>query len=220
MGVVKKVASALGDLNDHVAYVGGAIVSIYADDPAADDVRPTKDVDIMLRVVSFSELASLQERLAEKGIVPDVESKINCRFKYDDVVIDVMSTKQVGWAPSDPWFEPGFRNLFSYEIDSEITISIFPVSYFLATKFSAFHDRGTDPRTSKDFEDIVYVLDNRLNIVDELRQSPSDVLIYLKNELKEFLKDEMTESISCHLSFFSKDDRLKMLREKINYILA
>ena len=29
MGVVKKVAIALGDLNDQVAYVGGATVSIY-----------------------------------------------------------------------------------------------------------------------------------------------------------------------------------------------
>ena len=43
LAVVKKVATALSELNEHVAYVGGAIVSIYADDPAADDVRPTKD---------------------------------------------------------------------------------------------------------------------------------------------------------------------------------
>jgi hypothetical protein len=42
MGVVRKVATALGKLNEQVAYVGGATVSIYADDPAAEDVRPTK----------------------------------------------------------------------------------------------------------------------------------------------------------------------------------
>lgn len=160
MGVVKKIATALGELNDEVAYVGGATVSIYADDPTAEDVRPTKDIDIMLHIVSFSELAALQDELAQKGIFPDPESKINCRFKYEDVLIDVMSTKEVGWAPSDPWFEPGFKNLVTFKLDEEITIRIFPVAYFLATKFSAFHDRGKDPRTSKDFEDIVYVLDN------------------------------------------------------------
>jgi hypothetical protein len=37
LGIVRKVATALGELNDQVAYVGGAIVSLYADDPAADD---------------------------------------------------------------------------------------------------------------------------------------------------------------------------------------
>ncbi len=37
---------------------------------------------------------------------------------------------------------------------------------FLATKFEAFKDRGGDYRTSHDFEDIVYVLDNRTTIVE------------------------------------------------------
>lgn len=130
-----------------------------------------------------------------------------------------MSTKEVGWAPSDPWFEPGFRNLIRFKLDHETTIRIFPVAYFLATKFSAFHDRGNDHRTSKDFEDIVYVLDNCLNVVDEIRHAPDDVMGYLKIELKEFLKEEMNENISCHLSPFSLDERLVMLREKINQIL-
>lgn len=215
MGVVKKVATALGELNEQVAYVGGATVSIYADDPAAEDVRPTKDIDIMLNIVSFAQLAALQENLAQKGIHPYAEAKIACRFKYQDVIIDVMSTKEVGWAPSDPWFEPGFQNLVSYLVDEQTTIRILPVSYFLATKFSAFHDRGGDRRTSKDFEDIVYVLDNRLNVVDEIRRAPMDVRKYLKAELKAFLNDEMSEGISAHLSPYSREDRFAMLKEKI-----
>lgn len=219
MGVIKKVAIALGDLNNKVAYVGGATVSIYADDPAAEDVRPTKDIDIMLQIVSFSELVTLQEMLAQKGIFPDPEAKINCRFKYDDVVIDVMSTKEIGWAPSDPWFEPGFNNLIDYWVDDQTRIKIFTAPYFLATKFSAFKDRGTDPRTSKDFEDIIYVLDNRLDVVTEIDVSPEDVRFFLKTELNTLLKENMTEGISCHLSPFSQEDRLQMLREKIRLIM-
>lgn len=219
MGVVKKVATALGELNDEVAYVGGATVSIYADDPIAEDVRPTKDVDIMLRIATFAELAALQDKLASKNIYPDPEADINCRFKYDDVLIDVMSTKEIGWAPSDPWFEPGFKSLMKYKLDDEVTIRVFTVPYFLATKFSAFHDRGNDPRTSTDFEDIVYVLDSRLNIVDEIRSAPSNVRDYLKEQLKVFLNDDMSESISCHLSPFQSEERLTLLREKVKSIL-
>lgn len=220
MSVVKKVATALGELNNEVAYVGGATVSIYADDPIAEDVRPTKDVDIMLRIATFAELAALQDKLASKDIFPDPEANINCRFKYDDVLIDVMSTKEVGWAPSDPWFEPGFKSLMKYKLDDEVTIRVFTAPYFLATKFSAFHDRGNDPRTSTDFEDIVYVLDSRLNIVDEIRSAPNDVGNYLRDQLKVFLNGDMNESISCHLSPFQSQERLGLLRQKVNSLLT
>lgn len=220
MGVVKKVATALGELNNDVVYVGGATVSIYADDPTAEDVRPTKDVDIMLRIATFSELTAFQEKLAAKSIYPDPEAEINCRFKYKDVWIDVMSTKEIGWAPSDPWFEPGFENLVEYKLDDQVTIRIFPAVYFLATKFSAFHDRGTDPRTSRDFEDIVYILDNRINIVEEVRTAPSDVRNYLNEQLNDFLKDSMSENISCHLSPFQYEERLRLLREKVSAIIG
>ena len=60
--IVKKVALVLRELNDQVAYVGGATVSIYADDPAADDVRPTKDIEIILHIASFAELSALVNR--------------------------------------------------------------------------------------------------------------------------------------------------------------
>ena len=48
----EKIAHALGELNEKVVYVGGAVVSLYIDDPSADDVRPTKDIDISLEIAS------------------------------------------------------------------------------------------------------------------------------------------------------------------------
>lgn len=220
LGIVRKVAHALGELNEQVAYVGGATVSLYADDPAADDVRPTKDIDIILHIVSFAELTALQDKLGEKGIFPDPESKITCRFKYEDVLIDVMSTKEVGWAPSDPWFQPGFRNLEKFAIDEKTEVNIFPVAYFLAAKFSAFADRGGDPRTSKDFEDIIYVLDNRLNISNEIRRAPSDVLEFLRGNLTRLLEPDMEEAISAHLSPFTEASRYQLLMEKLKVLLS
>lgn len=38
LGVIRKIAHALQDLNERVVYVGGAVVSLYVNDPAADDV--------------------------------------------------------------------------------------------------------------------------------------------------------------------------------------
>jgi hypothetical protein len=50
--VTKKVAIALEELNKRVVFVGGAVVSLYINDPAAEDVRPTKDIDISLEIAS------------------------------------------------------------------------------------------------------------------------------------------------------------------------
>jgi hypothetical protein len=37
--IIKKVAVALGELNEKVIYVGGATIGLYINDPAAEDVR-------------------------------------------------------------------------------------------------------------------------------------------------------------------------------------
>ena len=79
---IKTIARALGDLNDQVIYVGGAVVALYADDPGAPEIRPTKDVDIVVEVASVLELEKFRQKLAERDINLDKDAKIMCRFKY------------------------------------------------------------------------------------------------------------------------------------------
>jgi len=40
-----------------------------------------------------------------------------CRFRYKDIKVDVMSTKEIGWAPANPWFEKGYNNLIQVNMD-------------------------------------------------------------------------------------------------------
>lgn len=136
------------------------MVSLYIDDKSADDVRPTKDIDISLEITSFGELERIRKRLEQKGFYQSHEDKVVCRFRFEDIKVDVMSTKEVGWAPANQWFESGFKDLIEVEID-DITVRCLSLPYFLATKFTAFENRGgEDPRTSHDFEDIVYILNH------------------------------------------------------------
>lgn len=182
--VIKKVAAALNELNEQVVYVGGAIVSIYVNDPAADDVRPTKDVDISLSVASLSELEKIRLKLVERGFTQTAEDNVICRFRYEGVKVDVMNTKEIGWAPTNPWFEAGFAQKQAFEIN-ESKIHVLPLPYFLAAKFAAYNSRGNNnPVTSHDFEDIVYILDNCLDIQKQLSNLPSDVKPYLKQEFQ------------------------------------
>jgi len=79
---IKNIARALGELNDKVVYVGGAVVSLYVNDPGADDVRPTKDVDIGLEISSLSKLEELRKNLTAKGFIQTAEDDVMCRFHY------------------------------------------------------------------------------------------------------------------------------------------
>ena len=93
----------------------------------------------------------------KKGFIQTHEDDIICRFRYEDILVDVMSTQSVGWAPSNPWFKSGFEKAIVYDLE-RIKIRILPLSYFLATKMAAFFDRGMkDLYASSDLEDILYI---------------------------------------------------------------
>jgi predicted nucleotidyltransferase len=200
--VTKRIAHALGEMNERVVYVGGAIVSHYIDDPSAEDVRPTKDIDISMKIASLNELETIRQELIKKGFSQSHEDNVICRFRYDDILIDVMATKQIGWAPGNEWFEAGFDHFIIKKID-EISVKLLPLPYFLASKFAAFYDRGkTDPRTSNDFEDIVYILNHTSDIKDQILESDQRVRTYLKKVFFHILNDKILhEAVMANLFY-------------------
>lgn len=219
LGVIKKVAMALGTLNEEVVYVGGAVVSLYVNDPAAEDVRPTKDVDITLQIATPTELESLRETLTAKGFKQSPQDNVVCRFRYEDVLVDVMSTKEVGWAPANPWFGPGFAYLETRGIAGQ-QIRILSLPYFLASKYTAFKDRGSkDPRTSHDLEDITYILDNRTDLMEEIVNAPADVNKFLLDAFAEVMQSStMQEAIMANLYYETQTERFEMILNKLRAI--
>jgi predicted nucleotidyltransferase len=217
---IEKVAIALGELNEKVAFVGGAVVSLYANDLAAEDVRPTKDIDITLRIASLGQLEILREQLVAKGFNQYADEPVICRFRYEDILVDVMSTYPVGWAPANRWFLPGFAHLISKKIGNT-PIQLLSLPYFLATKFEAHTDRGSsDPRTSKDFEDIVYLLDYVSDIERQILIAPIEVQTYLKAEFVAILSDSVSqEAIMAQLPYLIQMERFKVIMERVSNIV-
>lgn len=219
--IIEKIALALGELNEKVAFVGGSVVSFYATDWAAEDVRPTKDIDITLQIVSLGQLEALREELVHKGFQQSADESVICRFIYDDILVDIMSTNAIGWAPANRWFAPGFEHLMLKQVGN-VTIRLLTLPYFLATKLDAHSDRGsTDPRTSKDFEDIVYLLDYALDIQQQILKAPEDVRTYLKSQFAAILKDSVSqEAIIAQLPYLIQTERFKIIMKKIRHIVA
>ena len=58
-----QVAKRLGDLRDHVVFVGGAILGLLIDEPGSSTPRPTDDVDVIIEVSSRQRYYVLEEQL-------------------------------------------------------------------------------------------------------------------------------------------------------------
>jgi len=213
----KEIALALGELNEDVVFVGGAIVSMYIDDPSAEDVRPTKDIDITFDISSYSELELIREKLNEKGFIQSHEDDVICRFRFGEIKVDVMSTHPVGWAPANKWFKTGFYKAEKIVIENQ-PINILPLPYFLATKFAAFFDRGIeDPIISKDFEDIVYLLSYCSNWVEQIKKINDEQLMeYLKESCSTIIMEQrLQDAILAHIFYELQMERFAMIKEQI-----
>ena len=60
MNRVKVVYTALEELQDKVVFVGGAVVSLYADREVLE-LRPTDDVDVLVEVLNYKERTELED---------------------------------------------------------------------------------------------------------------------------------------------------------------
>lgn len=50
----EEVANALQDFKEQMVFVEDAVVSLYTNDPAADEIRPTHDIDVTLNIINLS----------------------------------------------------------------------------------------------------------------------------------------------------------------------
>lgn len=217
--VVEKVAISLEEINNEVIYVGGAIVSLYVTDEGAEQPRPTKDIDISVQISSLSQMERLREKLASKNIYPAPFEKVMYRYYYENILIDFIPFKETPLGPTNRWLKPGFKKSYTVNI-GEIEIKILPVSLFLATKWEAFKNRGKDPRTSQDFEDIIYIIDNNKEVLEDVRDADKDVQDFLKEMSSEILNhSSRNEIIECHINPFTAYERREIVIDKLNKIL-
>lgn len=200
--MIEIVARGLGELNDHVAFVGGAVAGVYADDPASEDARPTTDVDCVLQLGILNDQYALEEALRCKHFQHDIESGVICRWIYQGITVDIMPDDERVLGFSNRWYSKGMANRISYTLPNKETIHIFPVTYYLATKLEAIASRGgSDLRFSHDFEDFIFVLNGRTTIEQELR-SITDIELrsYLADKFRELQNNpNIEECITCAL---------------------
>ena len=192
----------LGELVDELVFLGGCATGLLITDPAAPPIRITRDVDAIVQVMSLSDYHDLERRLRAQGFVEDMSAVAPvCRWKGNDVILDIMPTDARILGFGNEWYEAASQNANFITLTSGKVIRMVSAPYFLITKLEAFNGRGNgDYLMSHDIEDIVAVLDGRPEIFDEILQTEELLKQELCARFENFLEDRrFVDAIAGHM---------------------
>jgi hypothetical protein len=184
--LLELAAERLGDLRNEVVFVGGATVELWITDPTAPDFRPTDDIDVIVEVSGRRGYRRVERRLENAGFEHDQDSGVMCRFRHrpTELILDVMPTDASILGFSNEWQRKAFPEGVIQTLPSGAEITVIPPPYLLATKLEAFAGRGKgDFLGSRDFSDIITLLDGRAELVEEVRGAPQDLRAYVASTL-------------------------------------
>ncbi|VVN25027.1 hypothetical protein PS662_04572 [Pseudomonas fluorescens] len=158
---------------------------LVTDAAVLDDIRFTDDVDLVIELAGISEWQRLTERLAAKNFKITGEDEVNCRFRFNDVIVDVMPSDPAVLGYANRWFVEGLANADKFTLPSGFVIQIFKPTYFLATKLEAFSGRGKGDPYHKDVEDIIILIDGRPELLEEISQAGSELKAFITAGIRE-----------------------------------
>jgi hypothetical protein len=184
------VAPQLSKLRWKIVFLGGATTHLLVTDPAARAVESTDDVDVIVDVTSRVVFqVEVSDALRDLGATEDTsEDAPLCRWKLGGITLDVMAPNEEILGFSNRWYHRALETAVLRQLPSGGHINVVHPVLFLATKLDAFAGRGkNDLLNSKDVEDIIGVLDGRLEIEGELENAAEDVRAFVQDRLKAWL---------------------------------
>lgn len=183
------VAQRLSELEPPVVFLGGATTHLFITDPGAEMPSATKDVDVIVDIdstVAYS--VKLREQLRRLGAREDTrEDAPACRWLLDDVIVDVMPTNPGILGFSSRWYRDAAATSVEVEV-AGVAIRRVTAPYFVATKAEAFFDRANgDYLSSKDLEDVIAVVDGRIELLDEVGAAAASLRDFVAKTFSEWL---------------------------------
>jgi hypothetical protein len=145
LAMLQFVAEKLGELCDEVIFLGGCTTALLITDIAAPDVRRTLDVDCIVDVISLKAYHNLSSQLSQKGFKQSVEDDVICRWRIDELILDVMPSKKEILGFGNVWYPDTIEHSQLVKLENSRSIRVASPPCFLATKLEAF--KGSDVST-------------------------------------------------------------------------
>ena len=222
LSMVRLVVRRLGFLRERVVLVGGCATALLVTDPAAPDVRPTRDVDLIVEVLSRVEYYKLEEELRGLGFFqPGLEGDPICRWEIEGLKVDIMPTDRSILGFGNDWAQEALNNSVDLDLGEGLKVRVVTAPYLLGMKIDAFLGRGNgDYLASADMEDLVTVVDGRVELLEEIGKAPHGIKKHLSVGFNELLSDQdFLDSLPGHLATDqASQSRLPKLVERMNAI--
>ena len=225
LAVLKTVAKGLGPLRDHVVFVGGMVRSLLITDTAAPAARPTDDVDVVAAIASKVEYYALAAQLRALGFREDQsEGAPLCRWLLDGLKVDIMPDQPNVLGFSNRWY-PSARTSAKWQVigsQADERILVVDAPHFVATKLEAFRARGDGDFYHHDLEDVLAVVDGRVELIVELKRAPRDVRSFVAQQIGSLVGDRaFREALAGHLpGDAASQARLPLLDRRLGEIAA
>jgi len=200
--ILESAVHRLDSLCEQMVFLGGCATGLLLTDPAAPSIRVTRDVDVIVEVTSLAAYHRLTKDLREKGFIEDFGPEAPlCRWKNENIILDVMPTDPKILGFGNRWFSRAFTAAEHFTLPSGVKIRLLPPPYFLATKMEAFDYRGKgDFLLSRDMEDVITVLDGREAIVLEVQEAKPDLKSYLAKRFSGLMDERLfLDALPGHL---------------------
>ena len=225
LAMLMRVVERLAPLLDRMVFLGGAVTELFVTLPGVQPPRQTKDVDIVINVVNLGEYSeTLREQLVILGLQEDVrEGAPVCRWLLDDIIVDIMPTRGHILGFSSEWYPLAYETATPITLPNGRVIRLVTPACFLATKLAAFADRGRkNPISSHDLEDVVAVIDGRVEIIDEVSTARDDLHAAIATQLRAILaRPDAEDLIAAQLPPDPKSqDRLQLVIGRIRRLIA
>jgi hypothetical protein len=202
---IEIVASALGELKGRSFLTGGVSIPFYITDPLEEPPRATLDIDVAIEVYSAVEFRNVVEaRLRDQGFVNDTtQGAPICRWKWDEIIVDIMPIEESVLGFTNPWFQAGIDHMMPITVTEKCSWRVLSAPFALAAKLEAFWSRGAaDPGSSHDLEDILTIVNGRLEVVIEVGNAPEACQRYVAESFNNILTEQrLLEVLSFHMPY-------------------
>jgi predicted nucleotidyltransferase len=157
---MRDVAKKLQPLDTPFAFVGGTVMCLLVDHPELTQFRRTKEVDVVVGVVTYAAFAALEEKLRGAGFLHDISVGAPIvRWEEDGCRVDIMPQNSDTLGMNARWFPEALRLAEFKDLGEGCSAKCVSPPVFMATKFEAYKDRGKgDLYLSHDLADNHYQL--------------------------------------------------------------
>lgn len=189
--MMEVVAERLGEhLRQELVFVGGAAAGLLITDPGQPAIRPTQDVDLIVRATVRADYQRVEALLRRQGFANDMSTDAPiCRWRVGGVAVDVMPTLKEILGFENCWYPMALLTAQQTRLPSGTLIRLVTAPVFVATKFEAFADRGrSDYLFSHDLSDLISVIDGRDELLAECQQADDGLKAYLRAKIRALLQ--------------------------------